>query len=595
MNYGRSMVRCLSFTITITITIAIAALVRPASADVLIVNRSMSASTIVEIYIEEGVVRVELEIGEADIATFRDLLPDEIYRQLGYGDAPLVERLARFFGEGLVLRADGGAPLGGRLVEIGPRDRIRRDQLSGEPLAVAEGEAERVVFAVLDYPLPTRPASLTLQGPVDATGRSAASIGFVVYHRGIALNDFRYLPTQSKILLDWWDAWYSYFEHRPLRRRYGAPISAFLYVDPYEVRVEVVARPIDLQHWVDLGLDRREPIAIEAQEEIKRRVAAFLAEHVAVEIDGAPAKPIFDRINFLRRTLKSSTVIEPPEVLDPLSAMLGTIFAFPTPGLPQEVTLTWDLFAGRIQSIPVAAVDPVGPLRSSLEPDDNVLRWTNVLKKYRIPTVDEIAVDPALREIRLPALTIALALVAVTVLAVGAARRRRVAVLAASALLVVAALAYPIGGVAVNNPLAAPALPTAEQASVILDGVLTNIYRSFDFREEGDIYDRLAVSVAGDKLTEIYLENRRSLVLENQGGAKARLEAVEVLAVDELGEIEPGPGFRGRVEWTVAGRVGHWGHIHSRVNRYRARVTIAPVGAAWKLVELELIDEERLR
>ncbi len=69
MSYGRSMVRWPS------LTIALAALVRPASADVLIVNRSMSASTIVEIYIEEDVVRVELEIGEADIATFRDLLP----------------------------------------------------------------------------------------------------------------------------------------------------------------------------------------------------------------------------------------------------------------------------------------------------------------------------------------------------------------------------------------------------------------------------------------------------------------------------------------------------------------------------------------
>ena len=72
--------------LTIVLVISLTALMRPASADVLVVNRSMSASTIVEIYIEADVVRVELEIGEADIATFRDLLPDEIYRQLGYGD-----------------------------------------------------------------------------------------------------------------------------------------------------------------------------------------------------------------------------------------------------------------------------------------------------------------------------------------------------------------------------------------------------------------------------------------------------------------------------------------------------------------------------
>jgi len=581
--------------LTMALAIALSALARPASADVLIANRSMTASTIAEIFVEEGGVRVELEIGEADIGAFRDLLPDAIYGRLGYGDEALAGRLARFFGEGLVLRADGGAPLAGRLVEITPNTRVRRDPISGEPLPVADDQTEPVVFAVLAYPLPARPASLTLHAPADEGGMVAASIGFVAYHRGVALNDFRYLPKRSTILLDWRDPWYSRFESKPLKRRYDAPISAFLYVEPYEVRVEVVARPIDLQHWVDLGLDRQGPIAIEAQDGIARKAAAFLAEHVTVEIDGAPAKPILDRVNFLRRTLKSSRVIEPPEELDALSAMLGVVFAFPTPGLPQEVTLAWDLFAPRIQSIPVVAVDPAGPLPSSLEPGDNVLRWTNVLRKYRIPTVDEIVVDPALREIRLPALTIALALVAAAVLAVGATRRRRIAVLTAPALLVVAALAYPIGGVAVNNPLAVPALPTAEQAGVILDGVLTNIYRSFDFREEGDIYDKLAVSVAGDKLTEIYLQNRRSLAIESQGGAKARLEAVEVLAVDELSAAERGAGFRAYADWTVAGRVGHWGHIHRRENRYRARVTIVPVDSVWKLVDLELIDEQRVR
>ena len=35
-------------------------------------------------------------------------------------------------------------------------------------------------------------------------------------------------------------------------------MSGFLYIEPYEVRKEIIARPLDLQFWIDLGLDGRE-------------------------------------------------------------------------------------------------------------------------------------------------------------------------------------------------------------------------------------------------------------------------------------------------------------------------------------------------
>ena len=44
----------------------------------------------------------------------------------------------------------------------------------------------------------------------------------------------------------------------------------------------------------------------------------------------------------------------------------------------------------------------------------------------------------------------------------------------------------------------------------------------------------------------------------------------------------------------VVGSVGHWGHIHQRRNRYTAEFTVRPVDGAWKIMGLELLDEERL-
>ena len=47
--------------------------------------------------------------------------------------------------------------------------------------------------------------------------------------------------------------------------------------------------------------------------------------------------------------------------------------------------------------------------------------------------------------------------------------------------------------------------------------------------------------------------------------------------------------------WNVMGSIGHWGHVHERRNRYRAKLEVAPVGGAWKLVDLEILDEERIQ
>jgi hypothetical protein len=40
--------------------------------------------------------------------------------------------------------------------------------------------------------------------------------------------------------------------------------------------------------------------------------------------------------------------------------------------------------------------------------------------------------------------------------------------------------------------------------------------------------------------------------------------------------------------------VGHWGHIHQRVNQYVADLQIEPVDGVWKITGMELIEEQRL-
>jgi hypothetical protein len=561
-----------------------------AGADAIMISRAMLASTIAEVFVGESAVRVELEIGIGDLAAFRNLLPDPVYERLGNAPEPLAQRLPRFFLDDLVIEAEDGAALPGRVVEIAARPRVGRDEITGQPLPAAAGEAETVVFAVLEYRFSGRPASLTLRPPGAVRGGPRANIGFVVYHLGLPVIDFRYLGSQEVLDLDWGDPWYSRFRNRNLRRQYDAPLNAFLYVEPYEVRAEIIARPLDLQHWLDLGLAGRRSIPADDQAEIKRAAAEFLAEHVVVRIDGEVVPATLDRVHFLRRTLRSSTVIDPPEELDVLSATLGVIFVFPAVALPDEVTLTWDLFSPRIQRVPAAATDEAGPLPSILQPDDPVLRWQNFLKHPTLPTLAAVGPPPApwLQALAAVAVWLALLLVvAVTVQAVAALRGRapsRGIWAVCGALAVASAVAFAgQRSAAVND----------DKASEILASLLHNVYRAFDFRDESTIYDVLERSATGDLLVQIYLETRRGLELASQGGARAKVKEVELVSVRSE-DLEDGAGFRAHCTWNVRGSVGHWGHIHQRTNQYEAELTVAPVDGHWKITDLELLQEERL-
>ncbi len=537
----------------------------------------MLASTIAEFFIEEHQIRVELEIGGADLAAFRNLMPDGIYEHVAQSPRPLAERLVEFFARDLAILGPLGEPLSGRVLEIGPRDRIVRDIITGEPVPAKDGEPpETVVMARLAYPFEGQPKTLTFSGPLDA------GLGFVVYHRGIAVNDFRYLGRGVVLDLDWTDPWYSRFRTRSLVRQYAESMSGFIYVEPYEVRKEVIVRPFDLQEWVDLGLEGRETIPAEIQPELKRRVAEFLRDRQPVEIDGESIAPELARIHFLERTLRTSRVIDPPEDLDIYSAVLGVIFVYPTDGLPERVTMEWDLWSERLQRVSASSVDQAGPFPTYLEPGWPVLEWQNFLKNPDLPTLTDVVPPPS--SVARAALWLRWILLVAAIAAIGWMRGRpgpRVP------------LALALGVVAFGLFwLARDAQINDARGREVVTALLHNIYRAFDHRAEERIYDVLEQSVAGDLLEQIYLDTRRGLVLANQGGARAKVKQVELEALSA--ERTEGDAFRADATWTVSGSVGHWGHVHQRRNRVRAELLVAPVDGSWKLTDLVLIEEERL-
>ena len=577
-----------------------------AKADWINLTGAQSAPNIAEIYVNDNYVRLVLEIYVGDLDKFIDLLPDDFFKQAEVKPPPLQERLKRFSTDGFQFVADGKKRLQAELKLVEPRLRkdrpnpfagminpITRRPVPGPP------EDKRVLYAELIYPFKTKPQMLTIIPPLDKRGIPAASIGFIAYHKSVPVVDYRYLSEPARMDLDWDDPWYSRFDKKALKRWQQSGLRTFLYVEPYEVRHETLVRVKDMRAWMDLGLRGEEFIEMDEIEPLKKRIGEFLLQHSKVRIDGKQLRPILDRTSFVKYTMTRTFFIEQPERMPLNTAMLGVIITYLTKGIPQKVTVDWDLFSDRIQKVPTSAVDPAGPFPSYVTPDDNVLTWTNFLKTYKIPTVTEVSVDESLTSLRIPAGSVICLVILFPVLWLIRKRRQNAQpVLLHMGLIPIliagSVLLFPYLHVSVGRPsVLAPKLSDKE-AVVILHNLLKNVYRSFDFREEEDVYDRLATSVNGDLLADIYLQNRKSLVVTQAGGARARVKEIKILdvAVENLDDRPLALSFHSR--WTAMGTVGHWGHIHMRKNRYEAMITVEPLEGAWKIAGLELLEEKRI-
>lgn len=574
-----------------------------------------TAQNIAEIYILDDHVKLVLEVAVDAVEKFEGLVPDDWIkdgsvtsnwlRQRPPG-LPVAARSRQFSQEIFRFVTESGEALEARFEVVEPRLRkdrqssfagvinpFTRQRLRGPP------QDRRVVYAEVVYPFKERPRELTMSPPLDDKKRPVVTVGFIAYHKSVPVIDFRYLSGQCRIELEWADPWNSKFDDPNLWRHHKSALMSFLYIEPFEVRHEILTRVKDLESWMDLGLRGDQYIEIDELDPLKRRIGEFLRTKNPVLLDGTPTEPVLDRANYVKVGLTGIQVLEVPERLEISTAIVGLVLAHITADIPQEVKVEWELFTDQIQRVPATSIDPAGPLPAMITPDNPVHTWTNRLKNYRAPTVEHVAVDKRLTTIELP-IGSALCLLALVPVAWQILTRRKTArstraPITALVFLVGGALTlYPFARVTIAKPASlAPGL-SEDDAKEILQSLLKNIYRAFDFREEEDVYDKLALTVDGDLLSDIYLKSRKSLEVEKAGGAQARVKEIEILEAKMESRTNDALSYTIKGKWTALGTVGHWGHVHVRKNSYSALVTIAGVEGSWKIAGMEILDEARI-
>ena len=234
-------------------------------------------------------------------------------------------------------------------------------------------------------------------------------------------------------------------------------------------------------------------------------------------------------------------------------------------------------------------VDPHGALTVILTSENNQISWKNQLAGYHAPKIELVEVNHP----SVPIISLILWIAVLMIVVISLLRKKK---WSGSYLLLLLAgvgfICFPFIRFQVDLPLLPQRKPSKEGVSIIMEGLLANVYHAFDRRDEARVYDRLALSVTGEQLTDIYIQNRQSMAMENRGGARAKVDEVKIQELFNIQRIDKG-AFIADLSWTVRGSVNHFGHTHYRQNQYRALVSFIDENNIWKINDIETLDERR--
>jgi hypothetical protein len=307
---------------------------------------------------------------------------------------------------------------------------------------------------------------------------------------------------------------------------YGS-VYAFLYIEPAEVRVEILMPLLTLETWMEAPRKDRNFLEVAEQQAALPAAKEFFRGRNKVVVDGLEVAPVVQRLDFYGVDFKDFAVAAEPRRLSAWTARVGAILSYSTKGMPRQVDITWELFNDRVLTARAAVFAGQEGKRVRLTLYQPTFTWKNP----GAPPLPEIA----------PVRTTD---------------------------------------------------PDDRTRASIAETLLKNIYRAFDYRDEKVIYDALARSVQGELLADTYLRIHGSLLMQEQGGAVARVELVEPLET-RVSNAQSG-AYTAQVKWQVTGTVEHWGHIHTRINAYEALLRIRRAAGAWKITGLEAGKQERV-
>ena len=524
-----------------------------------------TSENIVEIYVLDDHVKVKLEVYVGDLEKFEELLPDD-WLEGSAGKRPSLEqRMHVFASKRLQFVTEKGVKLPAKLELVEPRQRVDRvSAYAGmiNPMTrqrIREAPADkRVLYAEIVYPFPAKdsnrdtvikPEQLQIIPPLDENGIVTADIGFVAYHRAVPIIDFRFLGQPAKLNLNWQDPWYTKFENKNLTRHHKYPLMLYLYVEPRQVRQELLLRVSDITEMTGFDADDSQLGTEDKFQQLQTYLHNYYSSKGSLDIDGKSFMPDSVRVEYLTISLKGLKVINNTSAVDESSLLVGVSQQFLIEKLPQKIETRWQYFNQRVDRIPVIVTDPAGPFMSLIDKDYADYGWQNYLKTYTDPVIKPVDVKTGWR------------------------------------------IDLPYFG----EKKILDRLPEPDQAITIIDGLFENVRVAFIEKEPASFSRVLGVTVSDGQTELIKDELAKLFAPEVTGGTVGAVDAFEDLQVTGIQELRDRHGFSATVSGaaTISGR--HWGHTDRRNLKFQVLLDIAGDDDQWRLADLTVIDLKEIK
>jgi len=564
------------------------------------------------VFVDRGKIAVRINVFVEDLYLFHNLQPNRENRLEPADIGEACEAHKAFLLERFQLRSASGELLKGTPVGVDaftmPENGISLDEL----MTFSYGFR-------FEYPLDGPIEFVTVsQNMIDETAGIPAEMQLRVKQEGSESPYYAVLNPGEPVTVrfSWdkpplspdaseseWEEWLAARKEETLGITSYSAVYSFIYITDLEVRHEILAPLATLESSVLIPREDEAFLEIAEQPEAAEQIGAYFSAGNPVRVDGEPIKPTVSRIDFYGVDFRDFAQQAPKRRVSMANARAGIILTYPLKRTPDDVEVVWDRFNRYIFSVRavVYALDKTHATVFSRYGSEQTYRWRNP-GRPPLPELEPVAVsdrEPPAINIPIPSL---LGLLAIPCVAVALALRRAtlpVWFAATTACLLFAAAVSPWGHRPMTVPWARPpAIPDSE-AEPIFRRLHANLFRAFDYASEDQVYDALSRTVEGDLLRDFYLQIRKRLAMEEQGGALSRIEEVKLvssrLRPRGNANVDSSDAFDVDATWTVRGTVEHWGHIHARTNQYDAAFRVEPIGGHWKFTRAEILDEERVR
>ena len=371
--------------------------------------------------------------------------------------------------------------------------------------------------------------------------------------------------------------------------------QAYLYLEPFQARVEVLFDSPTVLSWLNITATPTTMVTGQMQQDVVTQMTGMAQNWCRLRADESAMNGQLTGVAFVKGEPGRTLPMEAGASVPAGELMVGLMFEFTIPGSPAQLELHWSSFKPPFERLPLTIFFANSSETMELSPTLQVARWEN---KGRLPKPKPLAEVPTIPRpyvYQIPLPMILWVLFGLVIFVYMEVKDKKFpggfAPFLASWLIGIG-VTYNMR-LSITDPFAVKAaeVKTVEEGSRVVQPLLRNVYRAFDYRTESDIYDRLDRSVHGELLRTLYLQTVQALTLDGSEGARVHVTDLSV----NIDKVTPAPeGFIAEGEWTALGTVGHWGHQHQRVNRYKAKLTVQPIESEWKITGLEVLEERRL-